>query len=114
MEHGEDPYGTVVREVEEETGYRVEPVALLGVDSARRTIPRRSWTRPAVDHQAVRVIYEVRITGGELRPELNGSTDLAAWYELSEVASLTRVPYVETALRLWRERPPTGRVGGLP
>ncbi|MDQ0813409.1 8-oxo-dGTP diphosphatase [Streptomyces sp. B3I7] len=114
MEHGEDPYDTVVREVEEETGYRVEPVALLGVDSARRTIPRRSWTRPAVDHQAVRVIYEVRITGGELRPELNGSTDLAAWYELSEVASLTRVPYVETALRLWRERPPTGRAGGLP
>jgi len=108
MEHGEDPYDTVVREVEEETGYRVEPVALLGVESARRTIPRRGPRRP-VDHQAVRVLYEVRITGGELRPEPNGSTDLAAWYELSAVESLTRVPYVDTTLRLWRDRPATGR-----
>jgi 8-oxo-dGTP pyrophosphatase MutT (NUDIX family) len=113
MEHGEDPYGTVVREVEEETGYRVEPVALLGVESARRVIPRRGW-RAAVDRQAVRVMYDVRITGGELRSEVDGSTDLAAWHDLSEVEALARVPYVDTALRLWRERPPTGRVVGLP
>ncbi|MDQ0787009.1 NUDIX hydrolase [Streptomyces sp. B3I8] len=114
MEHGEDPYGTVVREVEEETGYQVEPVALLGVESARRVIPRRGWRRSAVDHQAVRVMYEVRITGGELRSEVDGSTDLAAWHKLSSVGLLTRVPYVDTALRLWRDRPPTGRAMGSP
>jgi ADP-ribose pyrophosphatase YjhB (NUDIX family) len=109
-EHGEDPYDTVVREAEEETGYRVEPVALLGVESARRTIPRRGLRRP-VDHMAVRLLYEVRITGGALRPEPDGSTDLAAWHDLTAVEPLPRVPYVDTALRLWRERPPTGRAG---
>lgn len=113
MEHGEDPYRTVVREVEEETGYRVEPVVLLGVESGRRMVPRRGL-RSAVDHQAVRVMYEVRVIGGELRSEIDGSTDLAAWHDLSEVGSVERVPYVDTALRLWRERPPTGRVVGLP
>ncbi|PZH02128.1 NUDIX hydrolase, partial [Streptomyces sp. NTH33] len=44
MEHGEDPYDTVVREAEEETGYTVEPVALLGLDSVRRAYPRRLGT----------------------------------------------------------------------
>ena len=33
VEHGEDPYVAVVREVAEETGYDVEVEALLGVDS---------------------------------------------------------------------------------
>lgn len=60
---------------------------------------------------AVRLLYEVRITGGALRPEPDGSTDLAAWHDLTAVETLTRVPYVDTALRLWRERPPTGRAG---
>lgn len=36
MEHGEDPYDTVRREVEEETGYRIEVTGLLGVNSAHR------------------------------------------------------------------------------
>jgi ADP-ribose pyrophosphatase YjhB (NUDIX family) len=112
MEHGEDPYDTVRREVEEETGYTIEVTGLLGVDSSRRTFRDRFGR--AVDHHAVRFVYEGRVTGGELRHEVNGSTDLAAWQGLDAVSGLARVPMVDTALRMWRERPVTGRLAGVP
>src|SRR5690606_1149435 len=38
MEHGEDPYDTVRREVEEETGYLIEVVGLLGVGAVGGTM----------------------------------------------------------------------------
>ncbi|MEV6024395.1 NUDIX hydrolase [Streptomyces sp. NPDC052036] len=107
MEHGEDPYDTVLREVEEETGYLVEPTALLGVDSVRHAL-RDSFGR-AVDHHGLRIVYEGRITGGELRNEVDGSTDLAAWHELTAVPELRRIRLVDTGLALWRERPAAGR-----
>ncbi|MEV5429210.1 NUDIX hydrolase [Streptomyces sp. NPDC052701] len=107
MEHGEDPYDTVRREVEEETGYRIEVTGLLGVDSWRGRHPGR-FGRP-VDHHGVRLVYEGRIAGGDLRHEVGGSTDLAAWQDLDAVPGLVRVPLVDVALRLWRERPADGR-----
>ncbi|KUO02418.1 NUDIX hydrolase [Streptomyces caeruleatus] len=110
MEHGEDPYDTVVREVEEETGYLVEPTGLLGIDSSHRTFPSGRFGRP-VDHHGVRLVYEARITGGDLRYEANGSTDMAAWQPLDEVTALTRVSMVDKGLSLWRERPAAGRIG---
>lgn len=106
MEHGEDPYDTVRREVEEETGYHIEVTGLLGVDSTRHVFPSRLGR--AVDHHGVRLVYEARITGGELRNEINGSTELAAWQPLDAVPGLVRVRMVDIALRLWRERPATG------
>ncbi|MFI9563462.1 NUDIX hydrolase [Streptomyces rishiriensis] len=109
MEHGEDPLDTVVRELDEETGYRVEVTGLLGIDSFRRSF-RREGLRGPVDHHGVRIVYEGRITGGELRNEVNGSTDLAAWHDLDAVEGLTRVRLVDVALGLWRERPVNGRV----
>ncbi|GHA56547.1 hypothetical protein GCM10010372_65670 [Streptomyces tauricus] len=112
MDHGEDPYDTVVREAEEETGYRVEPLSLLGVDSIKRTYPRRLGAD--VDFHALRIVYETRVTGGELRHEADGSTDLAAWHPLDEVPALQRVGLVDVGLALWRERPGTGRVTGIP
>lgn len=111
MEHGEDPYDTVRREVEEETGYRIEVTGLLGVDSSRRTF--RDGIGRAVDHHAVRFVYEGRIIGGDLRNEVGGSTDLAAWQDLDAVPGLVRVGMVDIALRLWRERPATGRLADV-
>lgn len=107
MEHGEDPFDTVVREVEEETGYVAEMTALLGIDSIRRRYPRKLGL--FADFQGLRIVYEGRITGGSLRPEIEGSTDLAAWHPLDAVHGLDRVELVDIALRLWRERPSLGR-----
>jgi 8-oxo-dGTP diphosphatase len=109
MDHGEDPLDTVVRELDEETGYRVEVTRLLGVDSSRHVL-RREGLRGPVDHQGLRIVYEGRVVGGELRYEVNGSTDLAAWHDLDAVPGLTRVRLVDIALKLWRERPADGHV----
>ncbi|XIE78535.1 NUDIX hydrolase [Streptomyces sp. SBR177] len=106
MDHGEHPVETAVREVEEETGYLAEPTVLLGIDSIRRGWLRRLGT-PG-DWQGLRIIYEARITGGELRNEQHGSTDLAAWHPLDSVPDLERVELVDVGLQLWRDRPPSG------
>lgn len=102
MEHGEDPSDTVLREVEEETGYLIELTGLLGVDSIRLT--SRCRFGRTVDRHGVRLVYEGRVVGGELRNEVGGSTDLAAWQDLAAVPGLTRVGLVDTGLALWRQR----------
>ncbi len=107
MDHGEDPVATVVREVGEETGYVCAPVALLGVDSVVRD--RQSRLGAAGSWQGLRLLYEARVTGGTLRPETGGSTDLAAWHPLDAVPGLPRVHLVDVGLDLWRHRPPLGR-----
>ncbi|KAB1978525.1 NUDIX hydrolase [Streptomyces triticiradicis] len=112
MDHGEDPYDTVIREVGEETGYAIEPTALLGVDSQRHTYPRPLGA--TADFQSLRIVYEAQVTGGELRHETNGSTDMAAWHPLEEVPALDRVLLVDVGLALWRERPVVGRAPGIP
>jgi ADP-ribose pyrophosphatase YjhB (NUDIX family) len=108
MDHGEDPYDTVIRELDEETGYAVEPVTLLGVHSVLRRYPRKLGA--VADFHGLRLVYEGRITGGELRHEVNGSTDMAAWHTLDDVPRLARVELVDVGLELWRDRPTSGRL----
>ncbi|MFG2496945.1 NUDIX hydrolase [Streptomyces sp. NPDC048441] len=108
MDHGEDPYDTVIREADEETGYVIEPRVLLGIDSLRRRYPRKLGA--VADFHGLRIIYEALITGGELRHERDGSTDLAAWHRLEAVADLDRVGLVDIGLGLWRDRPDDGHM----
>lgn len=81
IDHGEDPRDAAVREFAEETGHTIELGPLIGVDSAR-------WETdgdPPVDMHHLRILYKGEIVGGELRHELEGSTDRAEWVPLSEV-----------------------------
>jgi 8-oxo-dGTP diphosphatase len=108
IEHGEDPYHAVIREVMEETGYVFEVERLLGIHSARHTYSRSRMT--VADHHAVRVMYAGRVSGGTLRHEIGGSTDLAAWVpmdRLDELAS-ARADQVDMGLELARLGSPTG------
>ena len=97
VEHGEDPADAVLRELTEETGYTGRLVRLLGIDSARHEFPRDYGVE---DLHALRIMYEVDLVGGELRNEVGGSTDLARWYPLGEVAGLERAGLVDIGLRM--------------
>ncbi|WP_460801861.1 NUDIX hydrolase [Microbacterium sp. GXF6406] len=99
IESGEDPLDAVRREVREETGFDVRVDELLGVHS--RVIPAgRRVPRSKVPLHTLRIVYRATITGGSLRFEKNGSTDMAAWFALPEVKPLQRVKLVDIALRM--------------
>ncbi|MEZ0110936.1 8-oxo-dGTP diphosphatase [Catenulispora sp. EB89] len=113
VEHTEDPFDTVIREVAEETGYEAVVERLLGVDS--RTIPVAELRVPGpVPHQNVGIFYRVRITGGELRPEPNGVTPESVWTPFADVASLSRSGLVDVGLALALSTPATGHVAPVP
>ena len=99
LEAGEDPEDAVRREVREETGYSVHVQELLGIHS--RVIPAGRRVKKADDPlHTLRIIYRAKISGGKLRFEEDGSTDMAGWFTLAEVAQLQRVKLVDIALRM--------------
>jgi 8-oxo-dGTP diphosphatase len=112
VEHAEDPFDAVIREVAEETGCDAIVESLLGVDS--RVIPAAERLLGTTDHQNVGIFYRVRITGGRLRPELNGDVAESKWTALSDVASLRRSSLVDIGLALAETVPLTGHVPAVP
>jgi 8-oxo-dGTP diphosphatase len=113
VEHGEDPFDAVVREVAEETGCDAVVERLLGVDS--RVIPVAECRLPGpLPHQNVGIFYQVRITGGQLRPEPNGETAESAWTPFPGVADLRRSSLVDIGLALAQTVPATGHVAPVP
>ena len=83
LEFGEAPAAAVVRELAEESGYAGEVMALTDVSD-------RLFTDPddGARLHAIRIVYRVRITGGQLRDEVDGSTDTCAWYSLEAAAAM--------------------------
>ena len=111
VEHGEDPFDTVLRELAEETGSAGVVERLLGVDS--RVIPA-SEARLGVEHQNVGIFYRVRLTGGELRADPDDDTIEVAWTPLSQVSSLARSSLVDVGIALAHTNPATGHVDPVP
>ena len=113
VEHAEDPFDTVTREVAEETGCDAIVERLLGVDS--RVIPAAERAVPGgPEHQNVGIFYRVLITGGELRPEPNGDTLESVWTPIADVVRLRRSSLVDIGIALARTEPATGHVAPVP
>ena len=93
LEFGEDPRIGVLRELGEETGLSGEIRSLAFVDSHTGG-PVIERGRSYGPYHAIRIVYRVAVTEGELRSELDGSTDDAAWFSRAAAA---RLPLVELA-----------------
>ena len=98
IDFGEAPAEAVLRELTEETGLTGAVLSLAAVDSWVRRGPLAG--APGDDFQAIQILYRVRVTGGVLRDEVDGSTDAAAWFTRDEVANLPVVELVESGLRV--------------
>lgn len=99
----ETPEEGAVREAKEETGYDVEILGLLGLETD--FIPASGRTRGEWRHRdlrAVRIFYAARVVGGELTAECGGTTEQARWLPLDTVSGLPRVSMVDTGLRMLR------------
>ena len=106
VDPGEDPYDAAIREFHEETGHTVAIDRLLGVDSTVRELNGSDGVTTL--WHGIRIVYAGRITGGDLRDEVGGSTDTAQWIPLAELGSMPLVTLVPAALRLYREQPADG------
>jgi ADP-ribose pyrophosphatase YjhB (NUDIX family) len=85
VEAGETLTDAVMREVREETGLAIEPVALAGF---RETIARDGEGR--IERHFVILCFAARWVGGE--PRLNEELSEARWLRPSELAGLPTTP----------------------
>lgn len=96
LEVGEQPLEAMGREVFEETGYQVKADQLLGVHAAYFEADDPQG-RPFC---AFRTIYRAHRVSGSLRSETQGSTDLAQWVALKDLADHFYYSLVDEAARL--------------
>jgi 8-oxo-dGTP diphosphatase len=71
------------------------------------------WGRP-VDLHTLGIFYAVRVVGGALRNEVDGSTDKAEWVPAGHVPNLERSAVIDIAMSLDRDRPAAGHLEHLP
>jgi 8-oxo-dGTP pyrophosphatase MutT (NUDIX family) len=96
IDPGETPADALVREVWEETGLHVEPLALRGVFSGPDFLVRY---RNGDEVIYVMSVFECRATGGTLRPDGQETVDVRYFAE-SELSSVTTPPWAGVILPL--------------
>jgi ADP-ribose pyrophosphatase YjhB (NUDIX family) len=93
LEFGEIPAAGAIREAYEETGLNVElsgePIIDSEVDA---------FLDVSVQH--LRFFYRAHITGGELRPEADGTTDECRWFSPAEAEAVPTVGIAKQAIRI--------------
>ena len=89
VKFGESPRECVVREFMEETGLVARPGRLLDV-----VADVTDAVNPPVRLHSIRVIYEVEVSPGAARPEVEGSTDAVRWVRSERVGDLPLIPWL--------------------
>ena len=97
LEHGEEPIVGALRELEEETGLTGEVTGLLDVASWHSIYTNRDGLEE--DYHGVRVLYRCRVTGGDLRVEVGGSTDDCRWFSAEDLRRERLTDIAELAVR---------------
>ena len=97
VEFGEHPDEAVLRELAEEAGLIGRIDGVLGVFS--RVYPH-SRAAGGGDMHFIGFLYRVSPTGGELRDEIDGSTDTCAWFGPEELRGLRIVGVARHAIEL--------------
>lgn len=93
LDFGEEPANAMVREVREETGLSVRPTAVVDVNSVTMNLNERVF-------HGIRIVYQTELLGGSLANEVDGTTDLCAWWSLDEARRLPMVDLAQTGLEL--------------
>lgn len=88
IDFGEHPDDAVIRELEEETGYLGAIDSIAGVFSH---VYPRSRAAAGQDLHFLGILYHVRIVGGGLRDEVDGTTDAARWFARNELEDVRLV-----------------------
>jgi ADP-ribose pyrophosphatase YjhB (NUDIX family) len=88
VDFGEHPDRAAIRELEEETGLLGELEGVAGIFS--HLYEKSRWAKGA-DLHFLGVVYRVRVVGGELRDEIDGTTDRCAWFSPDELREIRLV-----------------------
>lgn len=97
VDFGEHPDAAAIRELEEETGLVGELDGVAGIFSH---VYERSPSAEGDDLHFLGIVYRVRIAGGELRDEVDGTTDTSAWFSPDELPDLRLVFLAKFGARL--------------
>ncbi|MEU4423907.1 NUDIX domain-containing protein [Actinoplanes sp. NPDC024001] len=92
IDHGEHPDDTIVREFAEESGLEVRVTGVRTVLADLARLPDDS-----IEHTD-RIVYDVEVAGGQLRPEASGTSDLVEWATPAEVAARPLLPFAARVL----------------
>jgi 8-oxo-dGTP diphosphatase len=97
VDFGEHPDAAVVRELSEETGLDGEIEEVAGVFSH---VYSGSAFAGGSDLHFIGIVYRMRIVGGELRDEIDGTTDTSAWFGPADLAGIRLVELAQFAVGL--------------